>query len=204
MITPRGCVLRHLSTEEEDRYLMLEKSISASSVLQEYPALSVTDPDLTNREGGLDALFATPEKFNIRWVDERPQTGLTSESIAAVESSIQPDLSSSVEIKTKQGHDWTSANTAELINATAASVRNFAAATAKHVLGTTVAALGGDLPDTEDVYGMSDSELRTFIDKSQRELETARKEFDAIDKRLAALVKRNKKLVHHALATTLE
>ncbi|KAN0077590.1 hypothetical protein V8E54_005894 [Elaphomyces granulatus] len=204
MITPRGCVLRHLSTEEEDRYIMLEKSISASSVLQEYPALSVTDPDLTNREGGLDALFATPEKFNIRWVDERPQTGLTSESIAAVESSIQPDLSSSVEIKTKQGHDWTSANTAELINATAASVRNFAAATAKHVLGTTVAALGGDLPDTEDVYGMSDSELRTFIDKSQRELETARKEFDAIDKRLAALVKRNKKLVHHALATTLE
>ena len=209
MITPRGCVLRHLSTEEEDRYLILEKSISATSIIQEYPALSITDPDLTNREGGLDALFATPEKFNIRWVDERPQTGLTSESIAAVESSgspnvsIQPDIPSSIEIKARQGPDWTSANTAELINATAASVRNFAVATAKHVLGT-VAALGGDLPDTEDVCGMSDTELRSFIDKSQRELETARKEFDAIDKRLAALVKRNKKLVHQALATTLE
>lgn len=77
LITPSGCVLRHLSAEEEERVLALEDNPSESiDSLFEYPPLSISEPDLTNRDGGLDALFATPEKFNIRWVDEPPQSSL--------------------------------------------------------------------------------------------------------------------------------
>jgi CCR4-NOT transcription complex subunit 4 len=51
---------------------------------------------------------------------------------------------------------------------------------------------------------MTDEELRSFALKSQKDLEGSRKELDAIDKKLAALFKRNKKLAQQALATTVE
>lgn len=213
LITPSGCVLRHLSPEEEERYLALEKSLaSATDSLQEYPAMSITEPDITNRGGGLEALFATPEKFNIRWVDDASQSGLisgtsntavsTAEQSTYQTASAPPNVLSAMEADSTRSHNWAIANTAELVNATAASVRSFAAATAKHMLGASVAM--GDIQDIEDLLSMSDEELRTFIDKLQKELETSRKEVDAIDKKLMALVKRNKKLAQQALATTVE
>ncbi|KAL1964796.1 hypothetical protein VTN77DRAFT_6663 [Rasamsonia byssochlamydoides] len=214
LITPRGCVLRHLSAEEEDRYLELEKRVS-HEVMQEYPAISMPEPDTTNMNGGLDALFATPEKFNIRWVDEPSQTSLTLSSDEAVmtapdtsaasstTASAPPNVLSTMEADTTRSHNWAIANTAELVNATAASVRSFAAATAKHMLGAAGMVLG-DIPDIEDVRAMSDEELRAYIERSQRELETSRKEFESLDKKFNALVKRNKKLAQQALSAVVE
>ena len=105
-----------------------------------------------------------------------------------------------MEADSTRTHNWAIANTAELMNATATSVRSFAAATAKHMLGAAGVVMG-NLPDLDDVVGMTDEELRSFAIKSQKELEASRKELDAVDKKLAALVKRNKKLASQALAT---
>lgn len=212
LITPRGCVLRNLSAEEEDRYLELEKRVSPEA-MQEFPAISMNEPDPTNMNGGLDALFATPEKFNIRWVDDTSQTNLTldtagavmteADTSAATTASAPPNVLSTMEADTTRSHSWAIANTAELVNATAASVRSFAAATAKHMLGVAGVALG-EIPDIEDVRAMSDEELRSYIERSQRELETSRKEFESLDKKFNALVKRNKKLAQQALSVAVE
>lgn len=210
LISPRGCVLHHLSPEEEERYLALEKSIAWTvDSFQEYPAAPITEPDTTNRGGGLDALFATPENFNICWVDDASAglaAGSPTASFTAPENPLPgnpPNVLSAMEADSTRTHNWAIANTAELVNATAASVRSFAAATAKHMLGAAGVVMG-NIPDLDDVVGMTDEELRSFAVKSQKELETSRKELDSIDKKLNALVKRNKKLAQQALATTVE
>ncbi|KAB8235023.1 CCR4-NOT core ubiquitin-protein ligase subunit MOT2 [Aspergillus alliaceus] len=212
LITPRGCILRHLGPEEEERYLELEKRISATiDPFPEYPPTSVTEPDMTNRGGGLDALFATPENFNICWVDET-SAGLSSaspsdmtapKSSAASAAPAPPNVLSAMEADSNRSHNWAIANTAELVNTTATSVRSFAAAAAKHMLGAAGVVIGS-MPDLDDVVGMTDEELRAFAVKSQKELESSRKELDSIDKKLNALVKRNKKLAQQALATSVE
>lgn len=206
LISPRGSILHHLSSEEEERYLALEKSISwAIDAFQEYPGIPITEPDATNRGGGLDALFATPENFNVCWVDET-SAGVSASSPTSGQStaegpvsSIPPNVLSAMEADSTRTHNWAIDNTAELMNATATSVRSFAAATAKHMLGAAGVVMGS-LPDLDDVVGMTDEELRSFAVKSQKELETSRKDLDAIDKKLGALVKRNKKLAQQALA----
>lgn len=207
LISPRGCILHHLSPEEEDQYLALEKSITwAIEAFQEYPTIPINEPDATNRAGGLDALFATPENFNICWVDETSAGIPTTSSPSALSpsdgpaSSIPPNVLSAMEADSTRTHNWAITNTAELMNATATSVRSFAAATAKHMLGAAGVVMG-NLPDLDDVVGMTDEELRSFAVKSQKELEASRKELDAIDKKLGALVKRNKKLAQQALTT---
>ncbi|KAB8209091.1 hypothetical protein BDV34DRAFT_189232 [Aspergillus parasiticus] len=213
LITPRGCVLRHLGPEEEERYLELEKRISAAiDPFPEYPPTSITEPDVTNRGGGLDALFATPENFNICWVDET-SAGLSSMSpsgdmtvpdcAVTSDAPTPPNVLSAMEADSTRSHNWAIANTAELVNATATSVRSFAAATAKHMLGAAGVVMG-NMPDLDDVVGMTDEELRAFAVKSQKELESSRKDLDSIDKKLNALVKRNKKLAQQALATSVE
>ena len=212
LISPRGCILRHLSPEEEDRYLTLEKSISRTfDPFQDYPAAPITEPDATNRAGGLDALFATPENFNIFWVDEASRSlapspsgnaplSSTDVSVSSVQG-VPPNILSAMEADSTRSHHLAIANTAELVNVTAASVRSFAAATAKHMLGAAGMAMSS-VPDLDDVAGMTDEELRSFAMKSQKELEGSRKELDTIDKKLSGLVKRNKKLAQQALATT--
>lgn len=210
LISPRGCVLHHLSREEEDRYLALEKGVSwAVDAFQEYSGIPIAEPDTTNRSGGLDALFATPENFNICWVDE-PSTGMGSSGagpLSAPESSVSSlpsaplNVLSAMEADSTRSHNWAITNTAELVNATAASVRSFAAATAKHMLGAAGVVMG-NIPDLDDVVGMTDEELRSFAVKSQKELEGSRKELDGIDKKLAALLKRNKKLAQQAMTTS--
>ncbi|KAE8151410.1 hypothetical protein BDV25DRAFT_152769 [Aspergillus avenaceus] len=212
LITPRGCVLRHLSAEEEERYLELEKSISSTiDPFPEYPPTTITEPDMSNRGGGgLDALFATPENFNICWVDETSAGISTSsgdmiipETSASSGAPAPPNVLSAMEADSTRSHNWAIANTAELVNATATSVRSFAAATAKHMLGAAGVVMG-NMPDLDDVVGMTDDELRAFAMKSQKDLEMSRKDLDAIDKKLNALVKRNKKLAQQALATSVE
>ncbi|XRM42864.1 transcriptional repressor general negative regulator of transcription subunit 4 [Aspergillus tubingensis] len=212
LISPRGCVLHHLSPEEEERYLALEKNIAwAIDTFQEYSNVPITEPDVTNRAGGLDALFATPENFNICWVDET-SAGLTSGSPTAGMSlsdasgstiPAPPNVLSAMEADSTRSHNWAIANTAELVNATATSVRSFAAATAKHMLGAAGVVMG-NIPDLDDVVGMTNEELRSFAVKSQKDLESSRKELDTIDKKLNALVKRNRKLAQQALATTVD
>lgn len=215
LISPRGCVLHHLSPEEEERYLALEKSISWTvDSFQEYPSVPITEPDMTNRGGGLDALFATPENFNVCWIDDAATTGLSStaaslaggDDLAATTtgsagrvSVTPPNVLSAMEADSTRSHNWAIANTADLVNATAASVRSFAAATAKHMLGAAGVVMG-NIPDLDDVVGMTDEELRSFAIKSQKDLEVSRKDLDSIDKKLNALVKRNKKLAQQALA----
>ncbi|KAF9890237.1 transcriptional repressor general negative regulator of transcription subunit 4 [Aspergillus nanangensis] len=212
LISPRGCVLHHLTPEEEDRYLNLEKNVAwAMDSFQEYPTVPSTEPDVTNRSGGLDAIFATPENFNICWVDESSShlgasaaaTGLIDTRTGTVIPPAPPNVLSTMEADSTRSHNWAIANTAELVNATATSVRSFAAATAKHMLGAAGVVMG-NMPDLDDVIGMTDEELRTFAVKSQKELEISRKDLDMIDKKLVALVKRNKKLAQQALTTAVE
>ncbi|PYH93064.1 hypothetical protein BO71DRAFT_420374 [Aspergillus ellipticus CBS 707.79] len=215
LISPRGCVLHHLSHEEEDRYLALEKNVAwAMDTFQEYSSVPITEPDVTNRGGGLDALFATPENFNICWVDET-SAGISSGSPAAGIKDIQaffetsgapapPNVLSAMEADSTRSHNWAIANTAELVNATANSVRTFAAATAKQMLGVAGVGMNGSVPDLDDMVELTDEELHTFAVKSQKDLESSRKELDTIDKKLNALVKRNRKLAQQALATTVE
>ncbi|OJJ45359.1 hypothetical protein ASPZODRAFT_134004 [Penicilliopsis zonata CBS 506.65] len=215
LISPRGCVLRHLTAEEEDRYLALEKSIvQVFDPFQEYPVDPISEPDTTNRAGGLDALFATPENFNVYWMDEpasdigslAPDAALSApgSSISSVPSA-PPNVLSAMEADSNRSHNWAIANTAELVNATAASVRSFAAATAKHMLGAASVGVGsGMVPDIVEMIAMTDEELRAFAAKSQKELELSRKDLDVIDKKLAALVKRNKKLAQQALTAAVE
>ena len=218
IITPSGCILRHSSFEEEERYLALEEDLSSAvESFQDYPAVSITEPDVANRGGGLDALFATPEKFNICWVDEAPRTGLTSDS--ADGSVMLPDPCptsstglanglSALEADSSRSRGWTMANTTDMVSATAASVRSFAAATAKHMLGGgSVSSVGGSVvgaADIEDIISMSDNELKMMIEASQREVEISRKEVDVVDKKFLTLVKRNKKLAQQALGVAAE
>lgn len=212
LITPGGCVLRHLSADEEDRYLELERR-SNSDTFQDFPAIMMSEPDITNLNGGLDALFATPERFDIHWVGDN-QNGLTLDAAGAVLSPgddfspempsepAPPNVLSAMEADTTRSHNWAIANSADHLNSAPTAVRSFAAATAaataKHLLGAAGLPIG-DIPDIEDVQAMSDEELRSYIDRSQHEVESSRKDFDLIDKRFNALVKRNKKLAQQAL-----
>lgn len=180
----------------------------SSENMQEFPAISMADPDPTNMAGGLDALFATPEKFNIRWVDDNQDsialaagavlTGGDDLSLAATSGASAPNV-----LSTTDANGTGAANNGDLLSSTSASVRSFAAATAKQMLGVTGTSLGQIL-DLDEVQAMTDEELRAYIERSQRELEQSRKEFDAIDKKFNALVKRNKKLAQQALAATVE
>ena len=195
LITPRGCVLRHLESEEEQRYLDLEKR--RNGAIDPF----VIGDDSSNINGGLEALFATPEKFNICWVDEdQTRMGSTSpaSTLDAADSVIPPNVISAMEADSTRSHDWAVAHSAELLQTTTAAVRSFAAATAKQMLGT--AALPGSNPSLDDVAAMTNEELKGLSVKSQKDLETTRKELDSLDKKFAGLLRRNKKLQQHALS----
>lgn len=194
LITPRGCVLRHLEPEEEERYLELEKNMAG-----------ISDPfmigdDASNPSGGLEALFANPEKFNICWVDDMPtRLGATSpsSSLEAAESVIPPNVLSAMEADSTRNHDWAVANSAEFLNTTPAAVRSFAAVTAQHMLGNP--GMVGTNPTLDDVAGLTNEELKDLSGRSQKDLELTRKEMDSLDKKFAALLRRNKKLQQQAL-----
>ncbi|EZF33492.1 hypothetical protein H109_05246 [Trichophyton interdigitale MR816] len=203
LITPTGCILRHLSADEEDRYLALEKSLSSVlDVIQDsYPSLLISEPDTTNRGGGLDALFATPEKFNIYWVDEdSARNGLVSNIIAEGSSAIlshPPHANNGVNTSTSEpemvrSHNWAISSGGETV-----PIRS----SASKLMGGRCPSFG---PGLEELMNMPDVELRAMINASQAELDVSRREVDAIDKKVMALVKRNKKLVQQALAAAAE
>lgn len=194
LITPRGSVLRHLEPEEEARYLELEKQRNG------FTDPFVVGDDSSNINGGLEALFATPEKYNIRWVDEMARLGATSPTAAldAVEAVVPPNVLSAMEADSTRSHDWAVAQSAELLQTTTAAVRSFAAATAKQMLGS--AGMHGSNPSLDDVAAMTNEELKDLAGRSQKDLESTRKELDSLDKKFAALLRRNKKVQHQALS----
>ncbi|KAI2053336.1 transcriptional repressor general negative regulator of transcription subunit 4 [Ophidiomyces ophidiicola] len=208
LITAKGCILRHLSADEEDHYIALEKSlIAAADAGHGYPVFIVTEPDTTNRGGGLDALFATPEKFNIRWVDDDASrggliTGTTEDPAILSNSSNQapaatpPNVFSALEADSARTSSWAITNSTDPVNVTAPP-RSLV--TTKAIV--TGATLGIGL---EELMNVPDSELRSMIENAQRDLEVSRKDVDAVDKKVTALVKRNKKLVQQALSAALE
>ncbi|WEW58710.1 transcriptional repressor general negative regulator of transcription subunit 4 [Emydomyces testavorans] len=208
LITPQGCILRHLSTEEEDHYLALEKTLtSAVDSGHEYPVFIVTEPDTTNRGGGLDALFATPEKFNIRWVDDEASrsgliTGTAEDSVILSHSSPQapattpPNVFSALEADSARTTNWVMPSGTDAMGA---PLPPRSSATTKSIM--TGSTFGVDL---EELMNVSDQELRSMIEAAQRELELSRKDVDLVEKKVMALVKRNKKLVQQALAAALE
>ncbi|KAG5294300.1 CCR4-NOT core complex subunit Not4 [Histoplasma ohiense] len=202
LITPAGSVLRHLSEEEEFRYLELEKSLVAAwQSLQEYPALTATEPDATNRGGGLDALFATPENFNIRWIDGAPENGLLSGSVKPSSMPSPPPVSASgfsTESSSSEAADAARGSASTGAMATTACSHRSSTAPKSTTSGSH---LGVSL---EDLMSMSDEELRAMIEEAQRELESSRKEVDMVDKKVMTLVKRNKKLVQQALSAAME
>ncbi|KAJ5105706.1 hypothetical protein NUU61_003053 [Penicillium alfredii] len=196
LITPRGCVLRHLALEEEERYLELEKNRSGT-----VDTLPVGD-DSSNLGGGLEALFTKPEKFNICWIDDvsaQLNAASATASLDVVESVLPPNVLSAMEADSTRSHDWAVANSAEFLNTTPAAVRSFAAATAKHMLGSP--GMPGGNPTLEDVAAMTNEELKALATVSQKELESTRKDLDALDKKFAGLFRRNKKLQQQALAS---
>lgn len=194
LITPRGCVLRHLEPEEEDRYLELEKGRKGPS-----DPMLVGD-DSSNINGGLDALFASPKKYNIRWIDEAAARMCTTSGNTMMDTAepvLPPNVLSAMEADSSRNHDWAVAQSAELLQTTSAAVRSFAAATAKQMLGSTMVA--GNNPTLDDVADMTDQELKDLAGKSQKDLEGSRKELDTLEKKFAALLRRNKKVQQQAL-----
>ncbi|KAL3708443.1 transcriptional repressor general negative regulator of transcription subunit 4 [Talaromyces marneffei ATCC 18224] len=179
MITPKGRVLRHLSDEEEDRYLELENHVDAGT-WGEYPSTSVPGLDTTNMNGGLDALFLTPGRFGVA-LSEPPSPRM---SLAAGGAVVSAEDQFALDPPSESGPTMGEADH-------------------PHKLPES-ARYPPIIPEMDNVFGMSNKELRTFIEQSQRELESSRKEFDAIDKKLAALVKRNKKLAQQALSSVVE
>lgn len=198
LITPRGCILRHLSAGDEDLILTHERNGNI-------PSFKVGEDDLSNNYGGLDALFANPEKFNICWVDD-VSTPLgdtfSTSTLAAAESVIPPNVLSAMEADSTRNHDWAVANSAELLNTTPAAVRSFAAATAQQMLGNP--GVVNFNPTLEDLTGMTSDELTSFSTSAQKNLEKTRKEMDTLDKKFAAFVRRNKKLKDMALNLAAE
>ncbi|KAJ5168634.1 uncharacterized protein N7482_004228 [Penicillium canariense] len=199
MITPRGCVLRHLGPEEEERYLELENK--RGGAMDPF----VVGDDSSNINGGLDALFATPEKYNICWVDDdSTRMGTTSPTGTAntADSIIPPNVLSAMEADSTRSHDWAIAHSAELLQTTTAAVRSFAAATAKQMLGS--AGVPGTNPNLDDVAAMTNEELKELASRSQKDLELTRKELDVLDKKFVALLRRNKKIQQAALSMAEE
>lgn len=193
LITPRGCVLRHLDPEDEEQYLELEKK--KAGIIDPI----VVGDDSSNIHGGIEALFTAPEKYNILWVDEAaPQAGnTTTADLDSQESVIPPNVLSAMEADTSRNHDWAVAQTAELMQTTTAAVRSFAAATAKQMLGTS--SVPGFNPSLDDVAAMTDEELKELATKSHKDLESTRKELDMIDKKFNALLRRNRKIQQQSI-----
>lgn len=196
LVTPRGSVLRHLEPEEEERYLALEK------FSHDFLDPIIVGDDSSNINGGLEALFATPEKFHISWMDEAALMGTTSPTTAleTSDSIIPPNVLSAMETDSTRSHDWAVAHSAELLQTTTAAVRSFAAATAKQMLGS--AGLVGGNPSLDDIAAMTSDEIKNLASKSQKDLESTRKELDLLDKKFGALLRRNKKIQQQAMSTT--
>lgn len=179
MITPKGRVLRHLSDEEEDRYLELESHVDPGT-WNEYPSTTIPGPDVTNMNGGLDALFLTPGKFGIA-LSEPPSPRM---SLAAGGAVVSAEDQFALDPPSESGPAMGETDHSHKV--------------------PEAARYPPIIPEMDHVFGMSNKELRSFIEQSQRELESSRKEFDAIDKKLSALVKRNKKLAQQALGSVVE
>ncbi|OKL61253.1 hypothetical protein UA08_03391 [Talaromyces atroroseus] len=209
LITPKGRILRHLSAEEEDQYLELESHFEPGT-WNEYPAMSATGPDATNLNGGLDALYLNPGRFNIRWVAEPSSPGASLATAGAVvatgdqfaldppSESAPPNVLSMMEADANRSYTGTVRDAH--VETTA---RSFAGGDLQRTLDVK-GTVFGDIAELDNVFGMSNKELRIYIDHSQRALESSRKEFDAFDKKLSALVKRNKKLAQQALGAAVE
>lgn len=209
LITPKGRILRHLSVEEENQYLNLERDFEPGT-WNEYPGMSALGPDATNLNGGLDALFLTPGRFNIRWVAEPSSPGTSLATAGAVVTAEDqyaldpPSEASPPNVLSMMEADANRSYTGTVREPHAdPAVRPFAGGAVQRILDAK-GTVFGDIAELDNVFGMSNKELRTYIEKSQRELESSRKEFDAFDKKLAALVKRNKKLAQQALGAAVE
>jgi CCR4-NOT transcription complex subunit 4 len=209
LITPKGRILRHLSAEEEDQYLELESHCEPGT-WNEYPTMSVPGTDATNLNGGLDCLFQNPGRFNIRWVAEPSSPGLSLATAGAVVTAEDqfaldpPSETSPPNVLSMMEADANRSYTGTLRDGHAdPAARSFASGVQRSLDGKG-AAVFGDIAELDNVFGMSNKELRTYIEQSQREFESSRKEFDGLDKKLAALVKRNKKLAQQALGAVVE
>jgi CCR4-NOT transcription complex subunit 4 len=212
VITPKGRVLRHLTPEEEERYLSLERCAD-SETSHEYPALSIAEPDYTNLNGGLAALFATPEKFNIRWVSDSQMPLVTTNTepedndLGDHESkNSPPNALSAMEADATRLHnanDFNGAVGSSAHHALEFDARSPVVETEKQLLEVRGVAFG-EIRDIDNIPALDTAELVSYIQQSQRDLEISRKEFDVIDKKFNALVKRNKKIVQQALGTVLE
>ncbi|CAI7588003.1 unnamed protein product [Penicillium bialowiezense] len=192
LITSNGTLLRHLYPAEMEEILEKERK----GICRDYPLL-IED---SAQNIGLEALFANSERLRIRWVDDLPNnpsaTSPTS-SPEVDESALPPNVFSAMEADITRNHDWAVTNSAELLNTTPDAVRSFAAATAQQMLGNH-SMLGTDLT-LDDLAGLTDEELKEHAARSKKELELARKESEALDKKFNALVRRNKKLQQLAL-----
>lgn len=190
LITPQGSVLRYLSAADEDRYLELEKSMSADIDLwKDYPSQSVIEPEFTNQFGGLEALFANPEKFNVEWVDEtvaKPND----------DSSTDGPFGSMFNLFSMAGMPQRFSDLARTSLPNGSGTGSGAAALSKaHRRNAKML----EPPAISELAAVSDEELRRIIVGSRALFEKSKKQVDSEDKNLASQAKKNRKLVQQGL-----
>lgn len=192
LITPTGSVLRHLMPEEEERYLELEKRQNG-----------LLDPrtigdDSSNINGGLKALFENPEKYKIWWTDQYPIDKLDNGVPANVLAAMQDDLAR------RRAGELAPNETTEFFRTTTNALFSLATAKANQLPGSEGVPSVSGMPEItnvlDEVAAMTNEELKDLTSKSQKDLESSRKDLDAMDKKLGAMLRRNKKIQQVALA----
>ncbi|KAH8689514.1 hypothetical protein BGW36DRAFT_401859 [Talaromyces proteolyticus] len=213
IITPNGRVLRHLSAEEEDRVLELERRVDIFTCREE-PPLYLGERDRWDASCGLNILCEHPEKFKVRWLNETPSLPtpppvVTNEDRPPAESGSgrQPiTIKPAAELETsrpRNTHKADAANVSTHDSETESVVRPATIDPDKQALETGRVAFG-EIGEIDNIPALNTTELREYITQSQKEYELSRKDFEAIDKKFNALIKRNKKLVQQALGAAIE
>jgi hypothetical protein len=170
LITKSGRVYRHLSQEEEERVLALERKRDEDE--QNYGELGaremmkVDDDDLLNIQGGLDELLKHGDRHGISWVINESENADFDEEDDA-DYSIANDEPG--DLATLAG-DWQAVDPLGSMPTTANSKERSAARPPRHTKGLNLRAM-----DLE--------KLQRTIKESQMEMEQARKEMEAAERK---------------------
>ncbi|KAI5291128.1 transcriptional repressor general negative regulator of transcription subunit 4, partial [Ascosphaera acerosa] len=194
LITPGGAVLRHLSAADEDRYLELEKVIAMTDDLeywQDFPNDEITEPDLSNRGGNLETILANPEKFNVQWLGDVDADGMAAMTAADADIAAVAAMSAPSTRPPFSGF-FTAAGLPGLsqhLNEFAKGLADLPGAQAR--IDALQQAAGISLTDgmLSELPGMTDEELRTFVETAQSTLEVAKKEAEAQARKAHAIAK---------------
>jgi leucyl aminopeptidase (aminopeptidase T) len=170
LITKSGRVYRHLSQEEEDRVLALERKRDEDE--QKYGELGakemmkLDDDDLLNIQGGLDELLKHGDRHGISWVvndNENADFDEEDDADYSIANDEPGDLAALAD-------DWRAVDSLGSMPAAAGSKEHSAARPPRQTKGLNLRAM-----DLE--------KLQRIIKESQMEIEQARKEMEAAERK---------------------